>query len=269
MRILVGIPVLYNADLFMKSANSVLESEDVDLLIIDNGSDASCKEIIESYNGLYNVYIHVELTNVFVNGAWNIIMNYFLQHPEYDHLCIMNSDLILQEDWSSVLRNRWKEEPHELLLPVVVDKLLSVNTDIFSARVVNDGTPGIFITLSREQCVAVYPIPDDIRIWFGDNFIWGILRGLGYQTKIPPNFLATHAWSSTVSILPGAHEIIEQDKIAWIDKVESYCRYITHQRKLGFFMKELETKSPQEANSVLSEMAKDPIGYIKTYKCSN
>lgn len=214
MKILVGIPVLMNAELFKQSVESVLGREDVDLLIIDNGSESDVKAVIRLYELLPNVHVVRNEVNGFVNFSWNQIMFCFLNN-NYDRLCIMNSDVVLQQDWDTVLRNYWEVFVDDLLLPVVANELSTVDTSFNSGQLVTEGTAGIFITLTKQQCEMVYPIPSMIKIWFGDNWAFSILRGVGFKTVIPPNFLATHATSSTVSRLAEAGAIIEQDKIAW------------------------------------------------------
>jgi hypothetical protein len=137
----------------------------------------------------------------------------------------MNSDLIMQRNWSEVLRNRWKVNPDEILLPVMGGPVTEeVSTEIAPAELVTSGTPGVFITLNRKQAEMIYPIPEACRVWFGDNWIYEILRIIGFETLIPSNLLAHHYWSQTVSKVPGISKIIEEDKIAWRDIVEPKMR---------------------------------------------
>lgn len=218
MKILIGIPVVLNAELFDACVASVVDKQDVNVLIIDNGSEPAVKQVIKRYSAKENVLVVSNDANSYVNPAWNQIIHFFLQ-SEYDYLCLMNSDLVLQKDWDIVLRNRWAKNKDEIIIPVVADKSVDVHTDWQDAIEVSSGTAGVFITLNQLQASLIFPIPDNILVWFGDNWIYEILRGIGYKTVIPPNFIASHAWSSTVSKIKGISEIIENDKLAWAETV--------------------------------------------------
>ena len=218
-KILVGIPMITGADHCRKAIESVLNQENIELLIIDNNSEPDVKEMLKEYHDRRNVHITVNPKNVYVNPSWNQIMNYFLWYSDCEYLVIMNSDLIMHKDWSNVCRNYWGpigDHKGHMLLPVIVDTLSEDISDRSEyAEAVFSGTPGIFITLNREQAKRVNPIDSTIKIWFGDNWIFDTLRKHGDLTVIPNNLLATHAWSSTISRVPEAYDIIEQDKIAW------------------------------------------------------
>ncbi len=219
--ILVAIPVLTGPDHCKAAIDSVFQKEGVQVLILDNGSDASVKEMLKQYTSQPICFERFP-QNIFVNPVWNVAMRIFL-NSSYERLIIMNSDLIMQDRWSEVVRNRWAVNPHEILLPVM-DELREVDVAVSNRQVATEGTPGVFITLNKKQAEMVYPIPEDIKVWFGDLWVFTILRELGYQTVIPENLLAKHFWSSTVSRLPGISEIIEEDKIQWAEVVEPLMR---------------------------------------------
>lgn len=211
--ILVGIPMLSGAPHCKAAIDSVINKPDVGLLIIDNGAEQEVKDLIHSYNSP-NGWCIVNEKNVFVNKAWNQIIEYFLTST-FDYLCIMNSDLTMFGKWDEICRNRWKVKPDEILIPRLDEIPRNYLTAVSDAKVVTEGTPGVFITLNKRQAEMVYPIPDYVKLWFGDLFIYSVLRRLNYETVIPTNLFASHAWSSTISRLPGASDLIEEDKRQW------------------------------------------------------
>jgi hypothetical protein len=77
------------------------------------------------------------------------------------------------------------------------------------------GTPGVLICLNKTHANLVYPIPETLKVWFGDNWIYDGLRGVGYKTIIVNNLITYHSGSQNVSKVKGISEIIEQDKIEW------------------------------------------------------
>lgn len=221
MKILVTIPCLYGPDHTRKSINSVIGRENVDVLLIDNGAEKSVKDALMHY---FDEKDHVHLIhnekNIYVNPAWNQAINDFLSCPEYDYLVIMNSDLIMQSDWNEVVTNRWNLEPDEILIPTLSDNLpYKVNTGKGPSQIVHEGTPGVFITLNRKQAEMIYPIPSELKVWFGDNWIYDILRLVGYKTVIPVNLMANHFHngSQNVQRVEGISEIIEGDKVNWLN----------------------------------------------------
>jgi hypothetical protein len=54
-------------------------------------------------------------------------------------------------------------------------------------------------------------------VWFGDNYIFDLLRGCGFDTTIAPNLLSIHyaGGSQSVQKTPDISAIIEADKVQW------------------------------------------------------
>lgn len=205
MKILCGIPCLYNGETCLR-AFSVVDEENVDLLIIDNGSDTDVKYSIDLVKNAYsNVKVIKHNKNIFVNPAWNEILAYFLNNGQYDQLIIMNSDLILSPRWSNFIEDG--------ISCLTTDGSHTANTEAF------EGTPGVFIHLNKEMARLVYPIPEEIKIWYGDLWIYSKLRKAGYKTIIKAGLIANHyhGGSQSCQKLPEFQEIIEQDKIAWVE----------------------------------------------------
>jgi hypothetical protein len=211
MKILVGCPVLFNGETCLKAFKSVID--EADLLILDNGADQSVKDaIIEMarYNdNRQRIALIRNETNQFVVPAWNTLLGAFLDpNCPYEQLVIMNSDLILQPGWSQYLENNISVIP--------CDGTLKKDEEVFN------GTPGIFITLNKAMAKAVYPIPNEIKLWFSDQWIYTILREIGYKTIVKHKLIGLHfhGGSQTIGILPNKSEMIEADKIAWAEVVE-------------------------------------------------
>jgi GT2 family glycosyltransferase len=229
MKVLLSIPCLYGAAHTKEAILSVINSG-VDLLLIDNGADADVKSVLNWYDVNYaNVSVIRNPTNIYVNPAWNQALSYFLEHREYTHLILMNSDLILDKDWLMNIRSWLANNPNDICLPTITEGRSGCN-DEQKGTVVNEGTPGVFIMINREHVKIVNPIPKEIVLWFGDNFIFSVLRELGYNTVILNNLCAYHYWSANVSKLPEASVLIEKDKVAWAEVVEPMM-----QRKIQYF----------------------------------
>lgn len=218
MKILIGIPCLYGYDHTEDAIKSVVFHPDVSLLLIDNGAESDIKRLIKEYSSLGNVSVISNKENVYVNPAWNQIIDFFLK-GECDILCIMNSDLTMQFNWSDSLRVLYEKFGDDYTyVPAVKDDRnnikIRINPSEFNVFTVASA-PGIFITLSRKQAEYIYPIPEDCKVWFGDDWIYGILRGLGSKTAVASNLIAYHGVSQTVQRVEGIDKVIDKDKIAW------------------------------------------------------
>jgi hypothetical protein len=167
-----------------------------DLLILDNGSD------LQNLLSQYDCLKIVNEKNVLVNPGFNQLMEYFLS-GDWDKLVIINSDFVMRDGWINAINVDF--------IPVPSDGSISAPKEVF------EGTPGVFMCLTREMVKAVYPIPDYIKIWFADDWIFGVLRGLGYKTIVLPDLVGEHYFSGSQDIVqtPNVYEIIEEDKRQW------------------------------------------------------
>ena len=205
--ILVGIPVIYCEDCVYQCIKSV-ESQADEVFIIDNNSTVGIKEIISGKNVLTNS------TNVFVNPAWNQIMEKFLTSA-HDYLIILNSDLVLKPGILNKIRETDIDYEKTIMLPNPVNEF-SVNPPD-TVNEIPGGFPGIMIVLSKEMCRAVYPIPTGLKLWFGDDWIFGKLKKLNYTLNIYSEMEVIHinGGSRSVFNLPNYTDIIEEDKVIW------------------------------------------------------
>lgn len=204
-KILVGIPVIYDFNCVKRCLAHIKGADGI--IIIDNNATPDIKNLIEPYNKIVND------KNIYVNPAWNQLMRYFLDHPEFDTIIILNSDIYLKNDVFKKLK--LLDLDAMKVIPLVAG--VSEFSDVLepSIRIVEDGVPGVFICLSRKMVEAVYPIPEEIKLWFGDNWIFGKLRKLDYKMTIYNDLQAIMDWSRSIGKLPEATALIEEDKKAW------------------------------------------------------
>lgn len=224
MRILIAIPIIINPVVAKEAIEQVINKVDVTVLLCNNGGGHVIDSLFADYRHKENVIIWKKDHNVYVNPIWNEFIAYFINSNQYDRLIIMNSDLTLQNDWDEILRNRWKTNPSEIIVPDVTDDKRKVYLPIYTYfdgyTQVYSNTPGIFITLNKSQARVVYPIPEECKIWFGDTWIFTILIEGDQKIVIPYNFIAFHHHSTSVQKVPGIHAMIELDKIAWENSMQ-------------------------------------------------
>ena len=224
-RMLLSIPCLYGVEHTKECIESVVYKEGIDLLLIDNGAEDSVKRLLKSYENHFDSVkvLHNEV-NTFVNPALNQGLQYFLEHPEYEYLILINSDLILYNNWDEVVRKRLAVNPDEICMPKIIDDKLfeniSVGSDVVEGTIITGGVNGVFMIMNRKQAQIISPFPSEILIWFGDNHVYDILRGVGYKTVMSDNFLGFHHMSQNVQKVIGISEMIETDKVNWATIVE-------------------------------------------------
>lgn len=201
-KILVGIPVIY-CDECVKLCLESLSSQAADLIIVDNDSTPEIKKMIKDLPKIVN------LKNVYVNPAWNQLMEYFLE-TDHDYLIILNSDMVLENGAIDKIKNIDIDSEKTIILPNVSDHHISEGV-----LTIEWGFPGIMIVLTRKMVEMVYPIPETLKLWFGDDWIFKRLKKNGYQLQIHYGIKAKHSGSRSISSLKEAEALIECDKVNW------------------------------------------------------
>lgn len=224
MKTLVCIPIVVGHEIVREAINQVINRENVTVILCNNGGDEHIKNLLLEYKDVQNVILWSRPQNVYVTRIWDDFIQYFLLLNEWDHIILLNSDLTLNKNWQEVCHARWEVDQEEILVPHLSDdkrKMFeTVGTEVIPAEQIYDGIAGIFITLSLKQAFTVSPLPLDVRVWFSDNWIYSILVALGEKVVTPANLLAYHHHSTSVSNIPGIHDIIEEDKKTWAEVVQ-------------------------------------------------
>lgn len=207
MKVLVGIPVFRIKELVQRCLDSVIGTPS-DVLVVDNASDEDVKDTISKYK----VVTITNSVNGFCNGAWNQILEYGLIH-EYDVIALGSSDVKLHDGWFSAITNRFENYPKEVCLPSIGDPVN--NPDFHKAEYANGGVPGYFTFLNRESAQKIYPIPKNLKHWFGDQHIFETLRSDGWKVAVLSEVRAYHNQSAITARTPEAYTAIEQDIKEW------------------------------------------------------
>ena len=196
MKILSVVPVFADGGWTKRCLDRI----QTDLLVIDNGAHTDVIPVIKGYNVLVNP------KNIYVNPAWNQAMLYFLNCGDWTHLCIINSDLVLMQNWHELIELIWQPN----LIPCV-NEGQSDSQELMAGHEV-ESVPGIFLFLSREQVSKVFPIPYGLKFWFGENWIYNRLGLVKFQYD---NLKAVHGNSRSCSVLPEFVDMVEKDKQVW------------------------------------------------------
>jgi glycosyltransferase involved in cell wall biosynthesis len=193
--ILVGVPCYKDGPMVERCLRSLQEPK-VQLLIVDNGSAPDVKQALAGRG----VVIRNEV-NRYVNPAWNQMMEWFLRSDRYDLLVLANSDLVMTAGWSSKLRAHRTANRQE---QIIFGKVGSGHSSM-----------GAFFAMTRRSVLACCPIPDDILIYGGDDFIFEVNRRVGFSESVAEDVTMFHAVSGTISKSPELWDIGKRDNARW------------------------------------------------------
>lgn len=200
--ILVGVPCYKDGPMVDRCLRSLMEPK-VQLLIVDNGSPPDVKQAIEGCG----IIIRNDV-NRYVNPAWNQIMRFFLARPgRYDLLVIANSDLVLDPGWAADLRAYRQANHHDQII---------YGIDAPRQR----RSAGTFFAMTHQVIAASCPIPDDLLVMGGDDFIFSVGIGSGYAEHVVDSITMTHVERGTYDKSPETWDIARCDTDRW----HSYVR---------------------------------------------
>lgn len=201
--ILVGVPCYKDGPMVARCLDSLVVPG-VQLLIVDNGSAVDVKQAIAG-KGL----VIRNAVNRYVNPAWNQMMEWFLaRSSQYDLLVLANSDLVLDPGWADKLRRHRAAHKEDQIIFGKVDPTHS--------------SMGAFFAMTRGAVEATYPIPDDILIYGGDDYIFAMCGGVGFPMHVVDDLRMFHEVSGTIKKSPELWAIGGQDNQNLHHKVFSF-----------------------------------------------
>jgi glycosyltransferase involved in cell wall biosynthesis len=199
--ILVGVPCYKDGPMVERCLRSLVAPK-VQILIVDNGSPPDVRRAIDGRGIVIR-----NRTNRYVNPAWNQLMAYFRARPsQYDLLVIANSDLVLDPGWAAELRAHRQRHPQEQV---------AFGVDIQRKH----PTFGAFFAMTHRAVDASYPIPSDLLIMGGDDFIFQISRWVGNDQLVIESLTMTHVGRGTLNQCPELDAIAKRDTERWFEYV--------------------------------------------------
>lgn len=221
MKILSMFPLFSDA-LPAELSYDSLKVDDVDLYCIADNPKPEIIELIQRREIPINEW---NANDGFATGCWNQTYEYFMEHPEYDCLRVGFTDVVMQQGWKEILEANWDED--QAILPRFtgsLETLRTVNRDpiVGNKSVRTEGTPADCVFLSRKLVELTFPVPEEIKLWYNDEYIFTIMRSLGYETVVLDNLNAFHYGSLILTGTYGSESSarIEIDKKNWQEKIK-------------------------------------------------
>ena len=240
--IMLGVPVFREDRAMVEEAIRSFLDPLVNVVVVDNGATEEAKAAIATFHGEIDV-IH-NSTNIYVNPAWNQIAERFLQ-SEAEILVVANADLLVRPGWAESLLDRRELGKNEIWF----GRRTSNAPEAMGARhhspveATNTlASRGGFFALTRKAISLVFPIPSELRIFYGDDWIFGILGRIGYRQVTLADVVVWHEESVSQNRLPELNGIIWQDRQAWDTHLEHRSRREADEVARGLFLDTIEAR---------------------------
>jgi glycosyltransferase involved in cell wall biosynthesis len=198
----VVIPTLWKSDKTEKLIKDLIECEYVDeIIVIDNTKNEECDVSHPTTHSKIRLVCKGE--NIYVNPAWN----WGVELSKNEHIAICNDDINFNPNiFESILSNN-------------IDGIIGQSSNNFNKN--QEGLPSVTLmqhsrpwgwgTLILTQKKYWIPIPEQLKVWYGDDFFciknpckkW-ILNNFEITTNM-----------STTSNLPEFNSIKHNDGIEW------------------------------------------------------
>jgi len=227
-----------NHDLTLKNVEHLITlGYRKNILLFDNGSDPS----FETNAQQFAIRYQRETKNIFVNPAWNIIIN----QETCNYLTLLNNDcFILSPNYFQDVLNNMNQNnigitscktkniakfPRSLK----TDKFFFYNKEKSKLNFISKARrQGWLMTLDLYKFKQMdYYIPDYLKLWYGDDWIWSQFINKGTQYGVYNNRYAIHLKSSSV-LSEKMQLIIESDNnnLEKFGQWQKKCSHLLHIR---------------------------------------
>lgn len=202
----------------------------IHFIMLDNGSsDETPQYLHELRQKLKHSWAHrmpvgmtviSRPTNEGVNPAWNLLLTEaMVSHPDADAICLSNNDIVVGPGWldgvcdtfydpdnKSYLHANGQLTDHANFENDVRTMLPRVRNRRESARA------GWCLFFEPKMLREFLPIPRELTLWFGDDWIHHKLEQAGYKCEVQLNCFALHFLSKSIEEYPNKVEVVARDR---------------------------------------------------------
>lgn len=191
----------------------------VEYVLVDNGStDATYKYLTSKKPA---ALIRNE-KNMGVSFAWNQGLRAALEiNP--DVICLQSNDVVAGPKWlDPVVRELSKPEKRYFIPNGHAADGTPWKHGTFEGNAQGEldggltgmkrGRAGWCMFFTTEAVKLFFPVPKELFLWHGDDYIHWVLQGKGYECFVLKDCCALHFVSVTFYSTPGYTEIVERDK---------------------------------------------------------
>ena len=186
-------------------------------VFVDNGSRDRTHDYMRSVPGVARIIRNH--TNVGVNPAWNQLLAEALLHAP-DVVCLSNNDILVGPGWLDAVSAEIAKDDKRYFLP---------NGQFTNAKTFEDDVrralpnlhgsvparAGWCMFFHPSAIPLFHPIPSELKLWFGDDWIHHKLGKEGYRCEALQSTCCFHYGSRTLRDYPGRDAQIASDRAAF------------------------------------------------------
>ena len=188
---------------------------DVRLYLMDNGSTDDTSAVMQSFSP---AYFQRNESNDSLYKGWNTLAGRALADGAAV-VILSNNDLIVAPGWLDAFARELGDPRKRYFLPngdlhdagtferdALARRAVAVPPLTASARA------GWCLVLPRAAVAAALPIPEELQLWYGDDWIHWKLGQAGYVCEVVLDSFVLHFGSVSFYARPGYPEIVARDR---------------------------------------------------------
>jgi N-acetylglucosaminyl-diphospho-decaprenol L-rhamnosyltransferase len=212
----VIIPVLNQINWTIDCIQSLKEGEvkPDEIILIDNGSTDPYKNITEIFRDMNVLYIRNDI-NIGVNHAWNLALSI----TKRKYALLLNNDTVANKYFLKKVLKVMEDKNISICIPtreVTIKRVHDENKDDDPILIDAPDIEGWAFTIRTEVYNKIGPIPNSLKIFMGDTYLYSCANILGYRNVKMINNTVYHYGSLTLK------ETKSQDEYRDIHKKENY-----------------------------------------------
>lgn len=183
---------------------------------LDNGSSDGSFEWLQTMQVTPRVLLRNE-GNESLSKCWNRVLQTALEHGA-ELLCLTNNDIVVGPGWLDGIVEQYKKGQKAYWLPngaVPFFRFEDRVRERAKTGRTTKGRAGWCMFFRKETVNEFLPIPEELRLWYGDDFIHWKLKQAGYECLTVDDSCAYHFGSKTVETIGKIQHIIDADKIVY------------------------------------------------------
>ncbi|MCH9755540.1 MAG: glycosyltransferase [Gammaproteobacteria bacterium] len=186
-------------------------------VFLDNGSTDDTVAYLRSVPGV--AHLIRKDHNTGVNPAWNEILDHALPHKP-DVVCLANNDILVGPQWLDAVSAEITKDDKRYFLP----NGQFTNPKTFDADVrrslpnlqgTKPARAGWCMFFHPSALPLFLPIPAELKLWYGDDWIHHKLQKAGYKCEAVMKTCCLHYVSKTIQFYPGRDAQIASDRAAY------------------------------------------------------
>ena len=239
--IAVIIPCLNQSNFTKMAVTSIGNNSwphDLKFIFIDNGSTDDTNSYLKSLNQT----LITNKTNMGVTHAWNQGLGAALD-INADIICLMNNDIITSPRWLDSVVQALNTNPKHFYFPN--GSVTYTTTDNFNKQCAcllpslkgktSPGKCGWGFYFNRKTVQDFYPIPEDFKIWYNDDYIYYRLMDLGYTALVLQDSLVYHFGSKTLNTDMNKYgNMINADRAAFLKYAKEHLPSADIRVRMGY-----------------------------------